>query len=186
MFVSDEAVLAVSFSAAQARLANLTNGGWLASASEHAYDEGLVGYFRVGPLGDVPGISKLVQVHFRDVVARDGAALLTMRWEATGHGGGMFPALDADITLAPDGQYATRLTLVGAYRPPFASLGAELDRRILHRVATATVHALVSRIATAVAQPEAAARSTRVRSAEVRRKSVEGTLRAWPAGPEPG
>jgi carbon monoxide dehydrogenase subunit G len=153
MFVSDEARLAVSFRVAEARLVNLTHGGWLVSASERAYDEGLVGFLRVGPLGDLPGMSKLVRVHFRDVVTREDTALLTLRWEATGHGGGMFPALDADITLTPGGAEETRLTLAGAYRPPLASLGAGLDRRILHRVATATVRSLVSHVTEAIVHP---------------------------------
>jgi carbon monoxide dehydrogenase subunit G len=124
----------------------------------------------------MPGISKLVRVHCREVVARDDTALLTLRWEATGHGGGMFPALDADITLAPAGEDATRLTLVGAYRPPLAALGAGLDRRILHRVATATVHTLMSHVADAIVRPEFAP--------EAYRDHVIGTRPARTAEPD--
>ncbi len=122
MFVGDEVMLSISFSSAQAGLVKLAQGGSLTSASEGAYGEGLASLLRVGPVGAVPGVSKLVEVRFRDLVIRDGTALLTLRWEATGPGGGLFPALDADITLTPAGEHATRLALAGAYRPPLAGL----------------------------------------------------------------
>jgi hypothetical protein len=157
MFVGDEVVLGLSFRSAPARLANLAHGGSLTSASQEAYADGLAGVIRVGPLGAVPGMSKLVQVRFRDLVTRDATALLALRWEATGPGGGLFPALDADITLTPAGDQATRLTLAGAYRPPLDSLGAGLDKAILHRVATATIRSLLSRVADALADREGAA-----------------------------
>lgn len=176
MFVGEELLLDVSFRSAQARLVNLTHGGWLSGASEGAYDDGLAGLIRVGPLGDVPGISQLVRVRFRDLVTRDHTAVLTLRWEASGHGGGLFPALDADITLTPAGEQATRLTLAGAYRPPLAALGVGLDRAILHRVATATIRSLLSRVADALAHPESAA--------EGARQTTAGTLRPWAAEPE--
>ena len=123
MFVGDEVMLELSFRSAQASLANLAQGGSLTSASEGAYGDGLASLIRVGPIGAVPGVSKLVEVRFRDLVIRDDTALLTLRWEATGPGGGLFPALDADITLTPAGEQATRLTLAGAYRPPLAGPG---------------------------------------------------------------
>jgi hypothetical protein len=157
MFVGDEVMLGLSFRAAQARLANLAHGGLLTSASEGAYGDGLAGLIRVGPMGAVPGTSKLVEVRFRDLVTHDDTALLTLRWEATGPGGVLFPALDADITLTSAGEQAARLTLAGAYRPPLAGLGGRLDRAILHRVAMATIRSLLGRVAAALADPEGGA-----------------------------
>jgi hypothetical protein len=177
MFVGDEVILGISFGSAQARLANLAHHGALTSVSEGAYGDGLAGLIRVGPIGAVPGVSKLVEVCFRDLVTHDDTALLTVRWEATGPGGGLFPALDADITLSPAGEQATRLTLAGAYRPPLAGLGAGLDRAILHRVATATIRSLLSRMADALADPD---------------RVADGAPAAWtgprapPAAPEAG
>jgi hypothetical protein len=156
MFVGDEVTLGLSFRAAQARLANLAHGGLLTRASEGAYGDGLAGLIRVGPMGTVPGASKLVEVRFRDLVIHDHTALLTLRWEAAGPGGALFPALDADFTLTSAGEQATRLTLAGAYRPPLAGLGGGLDSAILHRVATATIRSLLSRVAAALAGPEGA------------------------------
>ena len=101
MFISGEVLLDVSFAAAQARLANLA---------------------RVGPLGGRPGMSRLVQAHVRDLVTREGSAVLALRREAAGPGGGLFPALDVGITLTPAGDQATALELAGAYRPPPATV----------------------------------------------------------------
>jgi hypothetical protein len=52
-----------------------------------------------------------------------------LRWEATGPGGRLFPALDADITLTPAGEHATLLGLAGCYRPPLGSWGRGLTGR---------------------------------------------------------
>ena len=96
MFVAAEIGLDLSFPAASARLANLARGGSLTCASEGAYGDGLTGLVRVGPLGAAPGMSKLVEVHVREVVTRGESAVLALRWQATGPGGRLFPAL-ADV-----------------------------------------------------------------------------------------
>jgi hypothetical protein len=146
MFVGDEVVLDVSFIVARARLANLTRGGLLVSASEDAYDLGITGLARVGALG----LSRVVEVQARELTERDGSAGLAIRWEVTGPGGGLLPALDADVTLVPAGDQATLLTLAGAYRPPLGSLGQALDRAILHRVAAATIRNFLGRVAAGI------------------------------------
>ena len=129
MFVGDEMLLDVSFNAAQARLANLTQDGTLRDASQDAYGEQIIGVVRIGPLGSAPGMSRLVEAHFRDLVIRENSAVLTLRWEAIGPGGGLFPALDADITLSPASDHATLLTLGGAYRPRRAPWAGGPTRR---------------------------------------------------------
>ena len=160
MFVSDEVSLEVSFTAAQAGMADLICGGLLGSASQEAYSDGITGLARVGPLGSVPGLSRLVQVHFQDLKASDdSAAWLPLRWEVAGPGGGLFPVLDADITLISAGTHSTTLTLTGAYRPPPGAVGAGLDRAIVHQIATATIRALLHRVAQAIAHPARPARS---------------------------
>ena len=109
------------------------------------------GLARVGPLGEVPGVSKLVEVHVLDVVTRGESAVLAPRWQATGPGGGLFPALDADIWLTPAGEGSARLSLAGVYRPPLGALGAGLDRAVFHRVADATARSLLARVADVLA-----------------------------------
>lgn len=147
MFVHAELSVGAGFQAASAKLAALAHDGWLTQASADAYDSSMTGLARVGPRGNVPGISKLVRVYARDVLTLDHKAVLTLRWEATGVSGALFPALDADITLTPAGPDSSLLTLDGAYRPPLAALGVSLDRAVLHRVATPTARSLLEQIA---------------------------------------
>jgi hypothetical protein len=87
------------------------------------------------PAGRRGGHSKLVEVHVLEVATRGESAVLALRWEATGPGGRLFPALDAGMSLIPAGQHSTRLSLAGAYRPPLAALDAGLDRAVVHEVA---------------------------------------------------
>jgi hypothetical protein len=104
-------------------------------------------------VGAVPGVSKLVQVHGRDVVTRGEGAVLALRWQAAGPGGRLFPALDADMSLTPAGEHSTRLSLAGVYRLPLAALGAGLDRAVFHKVADATVRSLLARVADVLGPP---------------------------------
>ena len=147
----------MGLAAAQARLTNLLRDGRLAQASHDAYAGEGAALMRVGPAGAVPGASKLVKVLFLDPVYRPESMRVAIRWEATGPAGSLFPLLDADISLTPAGGQVTRLALAGAYRPPFGRLGGGLDRAILHRVATATLRALLAGVAEALASPAPAA-----------------------------
>jgi hypothetical protein len=159
MFVTHGIILDVGFGAAQARLANLVHGSGLSGVSKAAYQAGLASVIRVGPFGEAPGVSKLVRVRFLNPVYRAEAMTVGLRWEATGLTGGLFPVLDADISLAPDGEQKTRLALVGAYRPPLGRFGAGLDRAILNRAAAATIRALLRNVADALASPKAETRN---------------------------
>ncbi len=145
MFLSDQRVLPVSLGAARARLENLVHGGWLGGASEAVYQGGIDYLLRAGPLGDLPGVSRLVRVQFLDPVDRDNSVTTGMRWEALGVTGGLFPVLDANITLATEGDERTRMTLTAVYRPPFGALGA-----LLHSVAVTTIYSLMTHIARAL------------------------------------
>lgn len=155
MFVREEARLDVGFEVARDRLSKLDQ--WFLTASNDAYSEEITGLARVGPGATAPGWSKLVEVRFQSLAAHDGYAGLALRWEARGLGGRLFPVLDADLTLTPEAANSTTLTLSGAYRPPLGSVGAELDRLILHRVAEATIRNFLRRVATALACPPVSA-----------------------------
>jgi hypothetical protein len=152
MFVGDEVRLEVSFAVARERLRQLAEGGALLGTSEDAYDHGTTSLERVG----IPGLSKLVRVQVRELAWTDQSGGLAIRWEATGPGGGLFPVMDADLTVAPIGERATILTLAGAYRPPLGAMGAALDRVILHRAASATIQAFLVQVARRVADQPAA------------------------------
>jgi hypothetical protein len=147
MFVADETSLEISFAVARERLAQLAQSDVLVSSSEDAYShETATDIMHVG----AGGLSKLVRVQVRELAWTGTSAGLAIRWEATGPGGGLFPVLDADIRLAPAGERATLLTLAGSYRPPLGALGDALDRRILHRVAAATIRRFLTELAVQV------------------------------------
>ena len=173
MFVGDKMQMQVSAVDAAARLASLTGGSSLIRASHAAWDEGIA---RVGPAGPLPGLSKLVRVQFLPAVQRGAVTVLALRWEATGAGGRLFPVLDANITLLPDGEQATLLGLEGVYRPPAGVAGAWLDRTILHRVAAATIRSFLHRIADTISDPAPARSSAPDRA---------GERPGWPAPESP-
>ena len=150
MFVGDEVRAQARPAVARTRLAALLAGSGLMAASSQAFGDGLA---RIGPLGPVPGLSKLVQIRASDPVQRGAATFMSVRWEAAGAGERLFPVLDADITMVPDGEDATLIGLQGVYRPPGGPAGALLDRAILHRVAAATIRSFLSCLAAAIQEP---------------------------------
>lgn len=149
MFVSEKRELSTGFAQAAARLAELTRGSSLRGLSEHVYNGGVDYLLRVGPLGMMPGASRLVRVRFDEPLCRYGMMTVGLRWEATGVTGALFPALDADIRLQ-DQDGGSTVELTGSYRPPFGTVGAELDRLMLRTVAAATIRTLLNRIADAL------------------------------------
>jgi hypothetical protein len=151
VFIGDEVLLDVSFPAARARLASLICGGLLGSASARAYGEGITGLARFGRPGPAPGPPRLVQVHAQELTAGGNSGRVALRWEAEGPDGGLFPALDADITLAPAGEQAATLTLTGVYRPPPGIADPGLDRAVLLRCASATIQAFLRLVIEAMA-----------------------------------
>ncbi|MGA8455799.1 MAG: hypothetical protein WB800_10375 [Streptosporangiaceae bacterium] len=149
MFVGDEVVLDVSFAVARAKLTDLMGNDLLRSASEDAYGAGMTGLTRVGALG----LYKVVRVHARQLAETGGHAGLALRWEASGPGSGLFPALDADIRLVPAEDQTTLLVLAGVYRPPLGPLGSALDRAVLHRIAATTIRNFLGRLAAGITVP---------------------------------
>lgn len=157
MFTSGQQVIDVPLSIARSRLAHLIHDGWLTEASAKAYQHSADDLLRVGPFGDARGTSRLVRVQFTDPSYRDDAMRVGLRWEALGVTGGLFPALDADISLAAEGERATRVAVTGTYRPPLGPLGAGLDRLVLRKVAAATMTAFLNQVSDALADAQAPA-----------------------------
>jgi len=149
VFIRAEMLAGVAFEVAVARLRDLA-GGWLAGASWQAYHDEGHSLVRVGPAA---GLSRLVEVAFRDVTMHGESAVMALRWEAAGPGGGLFPVLDADLILSRYELSGTLVTMAGVYRTPLGTVGALLDQAGLHLVAEATARAFVRQIALAVADP---------------------------------
>jgi len=155
MFIGSEVRLDLDFDAVRARLAYLVRGGLLPRASGGAYDEWQACLAQIGPWVTALGMCRLVQVLVRDMVTRADCATWAMRWEVAGPVGSLFPALDADIKLVPDGAGATVLAVCAAYRPPLGVLGVGLDRAAMHQAAEVMIQSFTVRIRMAIMHPAA-------------------------------
>lgn len=157
MFIGDQARAAVSASTATARLAGLASDGALTRVSHAAWAQGAA-TIRITPgpgttpeTGTAAGLPALAVVRSRGPVKRGAVSVLILRWEVDGPDG-LFPVLDADLTLVPDGQRAALLGLDGVYR---SLPGAALDTDAVRRAATATVRCLLGSIVGAITHPPA-------------------------------
>jgi hypothetical protein len=155
VFITHNVAIDAPIDVVSARLAHLLNRDALHALSAAAYEGGLETLFRVGPLGPTWGLSRLVRVRTLEPVRRGDKTTITLRWEATGVTGELFPALDAELALVPHGDGHCRLELVGSYRPPFGRAGVAVDRAIMAHVADATIRSLLERAAAFLAAPQA-------------------------------
>jgi len=165
MFAAQDITVQLALAEAEERLIRLVRGGSLSTASRDAYVGGLDHLARVGPLGEMPGFSKLVRISFVEPVHSQGSMTLGLRWEATGVTGGLFPVFDGDLTVSRIDEQSSRLVLVGSYRPPLGGLGAGLDRAIMGKVSDATIRALLRGVATALMAADAPAEQAALRPA---------------------
>ena len=97
------------------------------------YEEGLTSLIRTGPALAEAAEPRLARVKFLPPVERPDTTTVGLRWEASGSAPGLFPVLDADITLAVASEHTSTLTLSGVYRP--ASDGAALNGTALNGAA---------------------------------------------------
>ena len=97
-------------------------------------------------------LAKTVEVSFGPVRRHGDVTLLAFSWQATGSGS-LFPALDADLELSPVGESRSELTVQGRYEPPGGTVGCHIDQFLLHRLADATVRAVLSSLANRLAVP---------------------------------
>jgi hypothetical protein len=154
MFIAEVVTAQARYGEAVARLADVINAGALRSASEAAYQDGRAELLRAGALGPARELPDLARVRHLPPIQRSAAMTAPIRWEATGPGGELFPVLDADLTMTPDGDSRIRLRLAGAFRPlsgwgNIMLLGAPISGRF----ASAAVRSLLRRITGAVAGP---------------------------------
>jgi hypothetical protein len=140
MFVARDVLLDVAFDVARPRLVTLAGSRALVDASQVAYQEGLASPVRSGSAGPGsagPGVGpaqlgpapQLARVRSLAPVERADTVTVGLRWEARGVSAGLFPVLDADITLAAASEQTTTLTLSGVFRATAddaALLGAPL------------------------------------------------------------
>jgi hypothetical protein len=115
-----------------------------------------LGQLRVkgGPESGPTLLPKTVVVHIGPLRRHGDVTLLAFSWQATGSGS-LFPALDADLELSPVGESRSELTVQGRYEPPGGTVGCHIDQFLLHRLADATVRAVLSSLANRLAVPGA-------------------------------
>ncbi len=140
MFIGDQVLLDISYDQALRRLAALAGSEVLVQACETAYGDGLAS------LAGSAGAARLAGLLAGKLAADGSWACLPMRWEAIGLDGGLFPALDADLTLTPAGEQTTVLAIAAAYRPP-SPAGAVLNRALVSAAAAATIRSFLARTA---------------------------------------
>jgi hypothetical protein len=153
-FVGDQVLVDVSFDAARCQLRRLASDGVLLGASEYAYRAGITGL--VEAAGLAAELPRLAGVEPAVLVETDRYARLWLRWQATGPGGSLFPAVDADLTLSPAGDQTTLLAVAGIYRLP-AQIGTGLDPAMVRCFAAVTIRSFMARLACALTHPAGAA-----------------------------
>lgn len=150
---------------AAARLGRLLANDRMGLVSDEAYRAGLVELtMRVGPAGEIKGLSKEVRVQILDPRPIPTGIRLPLRWIATGRGGHLFPVLDADLDLCRTGRATSELTITARYQPPFGGLGEHVDRVLLYRAAESTVRQLLRRLASALVRPDELAKHPKAAS----------------------
>jgi hypothetical protein len=117
MFVAHDVLLDVAFGVARPRLVTLASSRALVDASRAAYQEGLTSLIPTRPAPADTAEARLARVKFLPPVERPDTTTVGLRWEASDAMTGLFPVLDADITLALASEHTTTLTLSGVYRP---------------------------------------------------------------------
>jgi hypothetical protein len=154
MLIGDHVQLNIGFAAARTRLGNLAGCGVLLGASERAYGETIAG---LAEAGSAPGASQLAGVRPGEITETCGTAQLPVHWEAITGDGSLFPALDADLTLAPAGDQITVFALTGVFRPPPGLADTAVDHEIVCWFAAAAVRVFLARLASALVHPSGTA-----------------------------
>lgn len=71
---------------------------------------------------------------------------IQLQWEAAKNPG-LFPFMNAELSIYPLTATETQLELAGHYVPPGGPLGAALDAVVGHRIAEASVHRFITDVA---------------------------------------
>jgi hypothetical protein len=120
--------------------------GWLGDSAVAAYRDGEQFSITVlAPMGPVT-LSKRVVVDLDPPILGEDRLVQRMRWQAAS-ARGLFPTMDADLEFSPVGPAVTAVRLSGSYSPPLGTLGREVNRVLLFRLAEASMRSFLSRIA---------------------------------------
>ncbi len=148
MFVRYYLEIPLSFETAE-RLLLQSPEEWVPGVARDASARGerLLTEVGFGPPGR--RVAKRVQIEIGEPVRFPSKTVLPLNWVATS-AQSLFPALDADLEVAPLGPFWTQLSISARYRPPMGLVGRAVDRTLMHRVAEATVKDFLDRAAEAL------------------------------------
>ncbi len=152
MFVTEETMIGLPFGWAAARLSTIEPGR-LGEVSGHAYAAGLAVLARAGPLGDLRGLAHTMQVRLSAPHGQKTGVAYALRWEATDPAGGLFPVLDANLSLIGVDAGHARLAITACYRPSPGTRGVQPDRVLLGRMARTTLRSLLDSVAREMSRP---------------------------------
>lgn len=136
--------------------------GWLPGLAGEANLKGDRLLAEVG-FGEAIRLRRKVIVEVGRPIHASAKSFFPLRWTASGHPG-LFPALDADIEVAPMGPDRAQLAMSARYVPPLGTVGRTIDRAFLSRVAEATVKDFLDRVADAIMSEPAAPASRHERA----------------------
>jgi hypothetical protein len=119
-------------------------GRWLPGLATDANHRGDQLLAEVG-IGDDVRIARQVAIDLDAPLRLPTKTVIPMRWTPTGTSG-LFPALDADLEVAPLGQDRCQLSMSARYVPPLGPVGRAIDRAVLFRVAEATIKDFLDRV----------------------------------------
>jgi hypothetical protein len=123
---------------------------WIPGLARDAQDRGERLLAEVGfSFDDDHRLNKEVDIELGPPYRLPAKTMLPLTWTATGPER-LFPALDADLEIAPLGRNRTQLSISARYRPPLGAIGRVLDRALLHRVAEATIKDFLDRVGEAL------------------------------------
>ncbi len=122
---------------------------WLHGLASEANHRGDTLLAEIG-FGDRIRVARTVAIELGDPVHTAGKVVLPLRWTPT-DAPGLFPALEADLEVAPLPPDRTQLAMSARYVPPLGPLGKVIDRAILYRVAEATLKDFLDRVGEALA-----------------------------------
>ena len=126
---------------------------WLRGLAGEANHRGDTLLAEIG-FGDRVRVARTVAIELGQPVHTAGKVVLPLRWTPT-DAPGLFPALEADLEVAPLPPDRTQLAMSARYVPPLGPLGKAIDRAILYRVAEATLKDFLDRVGEALAHEAA-------------------------------
>jgi hypothetical protein len=108
---------------------------------------------RLGPLEIATDIDiRVVAIEESTALLDTPTTRITLEWQAARHPG-LFPTMQAVLSIYALTATVTQLDLQGDYEPPLGPLGRVIDAALGHRVAEASVHRFIEQVGSHLREP---------------------------------